>query len=652
MKVPVFSVSYDGPSIDPNPPEINGYKELNKFQKESYLYLIDAKNGVMNASTGIGKTQAAENLAYCNLAYGDFKHVIITAPQTIIMDQYGNNNFIASNGDEVKWNIPKSNFYGTHGKPISNLTKNLEKDPVSYSYAIHIVSHAGFIKWCKNGNKELLHNCLVIIDEVHHGMNDNINGEEISNDLGKIKKWIIEQEDVGLMAMSATLFRSDGLKIIPNEYRDLVTFYHYDYTRYLQGLKYLKKFDYNIIYYDDANPLKSIQDIYKNSGHEKEIIYLPYVNSRYCWDKKEKEVIDIFNTIGTNVRKEDIFIRVNIDGVEKKYVDLVDESQRKRKKEYLKGDCKDLDGIVALGMGKEGFDWKYAQRLIVLGSRTSIVEIHQIYGRLTRDCPGKEKVCLYHVLPKPITGKVEESTNEYLLTFYLARQYGEMMVPLFLIVPDPGKGKYVKGLGIPKVKLLPEVLNGDLTACASFKIKCETKLGDYVEINPNSNINKKKNEFREIVQSVLIADYGVSQEDLDKLSEQISIDVTWRKIADQCWAEWTSSMFRVMFPGLPLDWSVISKMSPDEDIKWYKSKINNNVSWSEFSKNINSFNYYYDNIDTCKEIIKGRFTSMVEFREWRNSPEGDKRIPPYPDIYYSKENVERRERMKNGCSMD
>ncbi len=639
MEIPVFHAHFDGSAINPNPPTIKDYKQLNDFQEESYEALFNSLYGIVNAPTGKGKSLFVENDIYCHLSKGDFKHAIILAPQTIITDQYGYNKFINSNGNKILWNVPKSNIYGISGKPISNLTKNLENNPTHIMDGVHLATHAGFIKWFfeNEDHRKLLHDCLIVVDEVHHAMYDEHEGEEIHNQLGEVKKWIFEQEDVGFLGMSATLFRSDGLKIVPEKYRDKVTFYHYDYSRYLQGFEYLKTFDYDILYYDEVNPLKRIKDVHYKHGFEKEIIYLPYVGSRYCWDSKAKQVSDIFKTIGTNIRKDRIFTLVTVNGVERKYIDLVDERQRKAKKQYLKGDCSDLDGIITLGMAKEGFDWEQCQRLIVLGARTSIVEIHQTYGRLTR-ASGKDKtrVCLYHILPKPITGNIEESTNEYLLNFYFARQYGELMMPLSMIVPDPGKGKYIKGLGIPKVRLLPEVLRGDMTACAEFKIECERQLGDFTEASPESSLNKKKKKFQEIVQSVFENEYGVTDKDLEKLTKDLNVTVNWEKIAKQCWVEWTVATFRVRYPGKPIDWSIVNEMSPDEDIRWYNSKICNEFKWEEFSRQIKPYDFY--SYEESKKIVKSfNINKQDDYYSWKKSNNNNAMVPYSPNEVYKEE---------------
>lgn len=73
----VFNNLFNGPVINPNPPLINEYKQLNVMQQESYKFLKTSQYSLISAPTGSGKTLAIENLCYCYLKNKQFKHIVI-----------------------------------------------------------------------------------------------------------------------------------------------------------------------------------------------------------------------------------------------------------------------------------------------------------------------------------------------------------------------------------------------------------------------------------------------------------------------------------------------------------------------------------------------------------------------------------------------
>ena len=74
--------------------------------------------------------------------------------------------------------------------------------------------------------------------------------------------------------------------------------------------------------------------------------------------------------------------------------------KRKRYSEvYLRDNPEALDTIIALGMFKEGADWIWADRSIIVGPRASFVDVIQMIGRLFRDAKGKNHVKVIQATP-------------------------------------------------------------------------------------------------------------------------------------------------------------------------------------------------------------------------------------------------------------
>ena len=61
----------------------------------------------------------------------------------------------------------------------------------------------------------------------------------------------------------------------------------------------------------------------------------------------------------------------------------------------------DLDLIIALGMAKEGFDWKFCEHALTVGYRGSLTEVIQIIGRCTRDSVGKVHAQFTNLIAQP-----------------------------------------------------------------------------------------------------------------------------------------------------------------------------------------------------------------------------------------------------------
>jgi hypothetical protein len=77
------------------------------------------------------------------------------------------------------------------------------------------------------------------------------------------------------------------------------------------------------------------------------------------------------------------------------YLSLKDPAQ-KHNRDYV-------DIIIALGMAKEGFDWIWCDHALTVGYRSSLTEIVQITGRVTRDAPGKIRARFTNLIAEEIS---------------------------------------------------------------------------------------------------------------------------------------------------------------------------------------------------------------------------------------------------------
>jgi len=65
-------------------------------------------------------------------------------------------------------------------------------------------------------------------------------------------------------------------------------------------------------------------------------------------------------------------------------------------------------------MFKEGANWRWADRDIIVGQRSSLPEIVQTIGRLLRDVVGKKHVEVYQLLPFAFDQTDKRRTRENL----------------------------------------------------------------------------------------------------------------------------------------------------------------------------------------------------------------------------------------------
>lgn len=92
-----------------------------------------------------------------------------------------------------------------------------------------------------------------------------------------------------------------------------------------------------------------------------------------------------------------------------------------------------VDIIIALGMGKEGFDWPWCEHALTIGYRSSLTEIVQIIGRATRDAPGKPRARFTNLVSEPgvETGAVTDAVNDMLKAISGSLLMEQVLAPNF-----------------------------------------------------------------------------------------------------------------------------------------------------------------------------------------------------------------------------
>jgi hypothetical protein len=240
-------------------------------------------------------------------------------------------------------------------------------------------------------------------------------------------------------------------------------------------MKYLKSFNFDFIICgkDYMKALAMILDQRK----AKDIIYIPKPKSRHskgCKYSEVSEIIDIYRAKENSNQTEDQITGLTLlhshSNNSIKILDLVDEDQRAVKKAFIfnrelqeNKDC--LDVILALDMFKEGANWIFADRCIIVGPRGSLVDVIQMIGRLFRDAKDKEHVEVIQLLPFSVSQNSEdlmENLNNYLKAICSLLILEDILKPIKILTPKRELDKKEKNSNEPlKESRLHEIISDE-----------------------------------------------------------------------------------------------------------------------------------------------------------------------------------------------
>lgn len=181
--------------------------------------------------------------------------------------------------------------------------------------------------------------------------------------------------------------------------------------------------------------------------NEKTIIHIPSVNSRESTKDKIREVEHIIEELGEWQGADPVtgfqLVRTPT-GRLLRIADLVDDDPTRRDKVSAalktpaqKTNRDHVDVIIALGMAKEGFDWIWCEHALTVGYRSSLTEVVQIVGRVTRDAPGKTHARFTNLIAEPDASEeaVTEAVNDTLKAIAASLLMEQVLAPPFRFTP-------------------------------------------------------------------------------------------------------------------------------------------------------------------------------------------------------------------------
>jgi hypothetical protein len=289
----------------------------------------------------------------------------------------------------------------------------------------------------------------------------------------------------------------------------------YTYYEQLNGYEYLKQLDIGYYFYSGsyADEILSVLDPAK-----KTIVHIPNVNARESTKDKIKEVEHIIGALGEwqGIDPATGFQLVKIpSGKILRIADLVDDDPARRdrvvsalKDPAQKFNRDHVDIIIALGMAKEGFDWIWCEHALTVGYRSSLTEIVQIIGRVTRDAEGKTTAQFTNLIAEPDAAEeaVSEAVNDTLKAIAASLLMEQVLAPRFEFRPknsanqatpgyEYGAGGYdenrcnvgvngqtgaiqieIKGLTLPKTKEATRICQEDLNEVIAAFVQDKTAI--------------------------------------------------------------------------------------------------------------------------------------------------------------------------------
>lgn len=444
-----------------------GMREMQRrvYEKRGAQYLL------IKAPPASGKSRALMFVALDKLFYQGRKKVIVAVPERSIGGSFAPTD-LRSHGFYADWDIKPENNLCTPGSSKSKVEQFIRflEGPDAVLVCTHATLRFAFEKL----TPEAFNGTVLAIDEFHHVSADLENSR-----LGYLLREVMNGSDAHIVAMTGSYFRGDTVPVLlPADEAKFtpVTFNYYDQ---LNGYRYLKSLGIGHHFYQGryTDALDEVLDLDK-----KTILHIPNVNSGESTKDKIEEVGSIIDSIGVVVEEEEdtgiIVVRRHDNGEMLRVADLVDDADQKARARTLNylvdvasKDPGAVDIIIALGMAKEGFDWPFAEHALTIGYRSSLTEIIQIIGRVTRDSEGKTHAQFTNLLAEPDAAQSEVtiSVNNMLKAITASLLMEQVLAQNFEFKPkrdpeDHSEGNTVRidGFKEPSTERVKQIVDTDL----------------------------------------------------------------------------------------------------------------------------------------------------------------------------------------------
>lgn len=445
----------------------------NKFgMREMQERAFEARNAqylLLKAPPASGKSRALMFIALDKLINQGLSKAIIAVPERSIGGSFDSVE-LSKFGFFSDWTVEPKNNLTTPGGDKSKVSAFV--DFLKGTDKILICTHATLRFAFEATEESDFDNVLLAIDEFHHVSAD---GE---NRLGELLRSVMAKSEAHIVAMTGSYFRGDSIPVLLPEDEAQFTKVTYNYYEQLNGYTYLKSLGIGYHFYQGkyTTAIGEVLDTDK-----KTILHIPRPQSAESTQAgKHDEVGRILDVIGDvshrDPKTQFLHVKRKSDGKVIIVADLVDDESGPLRDEILNNLRKiqkpeDVDVIIALGMAKEGFDWKFCEHALTVGYRGSLTEIIQIIGRCTRDSENKSHAQFTNLIAQPdaTDDLVRLSVNNMLKAITCSLLMEQVLAPNFKFktkVSDDDESTdteiKVRGLKEPSSKRVKDIIESDL----------------------------------------------------------------------------------------------------------------------------------------------------------------------------------------------
>lgn len=424
-----------GASTSINP---QGMREMQAraFAARNAQYLL------LKAPPASGKSRALMFIALDKLQNQGRSKAIIAVPERSIGSSFASEP-LTKHGFFSDWDVDPRHNLCTAGGDKSKVTAL--KAFLEGKGRILVCTHATLRFAFEQLPVTAFDDCLLAIDEFHHA-----SGNEDSR-LGELVRGVIVAGQAHIVAMTGSYFRGDGQPVLLPEDEAKFTAVTFNYYEQLNGYEHLKSLGLGYHFYQ-GRYLTAINEVLDTD--KKTILHIPSVNAGESTKDKHAEVDTIIDIVGTVEHIDPATGLLHVrrsDGKMIKVADLVDDDPVRRNSvmAYLRTITQpdDLDLIIALGMAKEGFDWKFCEHALTVGYRNSLTEVIQIIGRTTRDSVGKKHAQFTNLIAQPdaTDEKVAGSVNNMLKAITCSLLMEQVLAPVIKFRPKDNDDDTPKG---------------------------------------------------------------------------------------------------------------------------------------------------------------------------------------------------------------
>ena len=410
--------------------------EAYKYRGEQFL--------LIKSPPASGKSRALMYIALDKLKNQGVRQALIMVPERSIGASFSDEPLFAG-GFWADWTVrPKWNLCAMPGgeetrSAATSKVKAVGEFLKSEDKAL-VCTHATFRFAVEALGLDAFDDRLIAIDEFHHvSVNE-------ANVLGGQLKELLNRAKVHVVAMTGSYFRGDTANVLSPEDEARFATVTYTYYEQLNGYEYLKALNLGYWFYSGSY-LETIGEVL--DPKLKTIVHIPNVNSSASSTDKYAEVNEIMGVLGEWQGRDPAtdfhLVRERETGRMLKVADLVDDSDANRRSKVLaalrnpthRDDRDHVDVIIALGMAKEGFDWIWCEHALTVGYRSSLTEIVQIIGRVTRDAPGKTRAKFTNLIAEPMADQsdVVEAVNDTLKAIAASLLMEQVIAPRFDFTP-------------------------------------------------------------------------------------------------------------------------------------------------------------------------------------------------------------------------